>query len=288
MAPVLLNICPVGANHAPGRKSFSQIGNEPELMLTSDVLQRPGRCDHLVQTYTDDRHLARVVADYIGAGLARDEAAVMIATPPHVQLFVHRLTALGVDVPGAIDRRQVLILDAQETLASFMIDGWPDRDRFLRIVAAALEHVRPAASRGLRLYGEMVELLWRDSADATMELERLWSEVLHAEGVSLLCGYRLDGLDRRLQGVLRWITRTHSHLLPAQDQPRFERAVDRAYGEVFGTGQDVQVLRELMVTSANLGTVMSEAQAALLALDTMPAVIANDVRARAHRHYCRA
>lgn len=257
-------------------------------MLIPEVLQQPGRCDHLVQTYTDRRHLARVVADYLGAGLARNEAAVLIATPPHVQLVVYRLATLGIDVPHAIDRRQLLILDAQETLASFMIDGWPDRDRFVRIVAAALEHVRPASSGGVRLYGEMVELLWRDSSDATIEVERLWNEVLRAAGASLLCGYRLDGLDRRLQSTLRWITSAHSHLLPAEDQPRFERAVDRAYAEVFGTGEDVQQLRELMVTSANLATVMPRAQAALLALDAMPPALANDVRARAHRHYARA
>jgi hypothetical protein len=287
VAPVLLSTSP--DVYARGGKSFSQIGDEwVERMMTSDVLRQPGRCDHFVQTYTDDHHLAAVVADYLGSGLTRNEAAVMMATSPHVQFVLRRLSMLGIDVPGAIDRRQVLILDAQETLASFMIDGWPDRNRFLRIVAAALEPVRPAASRGVRLYGEMVELLWRHSADATMELERLWNEVLRAEGASLLCGYRVDGLDWRLQGVLRWITRSHSHLLPAEDQPRFKRAVDRAYAEVFGTGEDVQTLRALMVTSANLATVMPEAQAAILALETMPPVVANDLRARAHRHYCRA
>jgi hypothetical protein len=257
-------------------------------MLTSDVLARPARCDHLVQTYTNDRHLARVVSDYVGTGLARHESAVIIATPPHVQLIVYRLTTLDIDVPAAVERHQLLILDARETLASFMIDGWPDRDRFLRFVAATLDRVRPAASTRLRFHGEMVELLWRDSADATLELERLWNEVLRAEGASLLCGYRLDGLDRRLQRTLRWITGSHSHLLPAEDQPRFEGAVDRAYAEVFGAGEDVRMLRELVVTSANLTTAMPEAQAALLALDTLPLPIADDVRARAHRHYCRA
>ena len=245
-------------------------------------------CDHLVQVYTDDRHLGRVVAEYIRTGLVREESAVVIATPAHVRLIVEGLGALGVDVKAALDRRQALILDVQDTLAVFMVDGWPDHDRFRRVVAAALEHVRRPASRGVRLYGEMVELLWRDSVDATMELERMWNEVLRAEGGSLLCGYRLDGLDRRMQGMLRSITGCHSQLLPVEDQPRLERAVDRAYAEVFGAGDDVRLLRHLMVTSADLAAVMPDAQAALLALEGMPAVIANDVRARAQRHYSQA
>jgi hypothetical protein len=258
-----------------------------DVMPTADVLRRPGACDHLVQAYLDDWHLAKVVAEYIGNGLARQEAAAIIATPSHVRLFVQRLDAVGGGVAAAIDRRQLLILDAQETLANFMVDGWPDRDRFRCVVAAALEHVRAASPRGVRLYGEMVELLWRDSLDATMELERMWSEVLKAEGgaVSLLCGYRLDGFERGMRGVLRSITRCHSHLLAAEDQPRLEQAVNRAYAEVFGSGDDVDALRRLMITSADLSIVMPEAQAALLALDTMPPIIANDVRARAHRHY---
>jgi hypothetical protein len=257
-------------------------------MVTADVLRRPGPCDHLVQTYTSDRHLAEVVAGYVAAGLAQREAAVMVATPQHLRLFAERLTEFGVDVAAALERRQLLALDARETLARFMVDGQPDRDRFRRVVAAALEHVRPASSRGVRLYGEMVELLWRVDVEATLTLERLWNEVLRLEGVSLLCGYRLEGLEHGMHHVLRGIAGCHSHLLPAEDQPRLEDAVDRAYAEVFGAGDDVRILRRLMVASTDLSAAMPDAQAALLALDDMPAVIAADVRTRTRSHYWRA
>jgi hypothetical protein len=257
-------------------------------MLTSDALRRPGSCDHLVQAYTSDRHLGQVVAEYVGAGLAQGEGAVIIALPPHVRIFTERLDAIGIDVAAAIDRRQLLVLDARETLANHMVDGEPDRVRFLRMVAGALEHVRPASSGGVRLYGEMVELLWRDSVQATLTLERLWNEVLRAEGMSLLCGYRLDGLQHGMPSVLRWITGCHSHLLPAEDQPRLELAVDRAYAEVFGSDDDAHVLRRLMVSGADLGAAMPDAQAALLALADMPSALADDIHARARRHYFRA
>ena len=38
----------------------------------------------MTRCYSDDAFLANVVADYLGAGLSRGEAAVVIATPPHV------------------------------------------------------------------------------------------------------------------------------------------------------------------------------------------------------------
>jgi hypothetical protein len=109
--------------------------------------------------------------------------------------------------------------------------------------------------------------------------------VLRDERLSLLCAYRLDPLDRQVQGALRRVTRCHSHLLPAENHDRFEQAIDRAYAEVFGVGADVDTLRELMVSAQNLPTAMREAQAAMFALDTMPELIAQDVRARAQRHF---
>jgi hypothetical protein len=254
-------------------------------MSLTDVLRLPRACDHFVQIYTDDSYLGTVVADYIGTGLEQEEAAILIATPAHVSLFIDRLSGLGLDVPQLAARRRLLFLDAAQTLDRFMVNGQPDRSLFLGVTAAALDHVRSSGCRDVRLFGEMVDLLWSTSPKATLELERLWDEVLRDERLSLFCAYRLDPLDRHVQGVLRRITHCHSHLLPAQNQERFEQAIDRAYAEVFGVGADVDVLRELMVNTQNLPTAMREAQAAMFALDIMPDVIADDVRTRAHRHF---
>jgi hypothetical protein len=133
----------------------------------------------------------------------------------------------------------------------------------------------------------MVELLLRHGMDATVALERWSDEIVINEQVSLLCGYRIDPLERQSQAVLRRVMPCHSHLLPPEDPVRFDQAVDRAYAEVFGVGADVELLRDLMVTGLSLRTTMSESQAALFALDDMPPLIAEDVRARALRHYSR-
>ena len=244
-------------------------------------------CDHLIQAYTDDAFLARVVTDYVSIGLARSEGAVIIATPAHTGAFTDRLTAGGVDVPAVAAAGQLLLLDAERALESFMVEGRADRTAFFGVVAAALDRVRRAGFRTIRLYGEMVDLLWQDQLEAALELERLWNEVLTDERLSLLCAYRIDALDRHAKGVLRQVTHCHSRLLPSDDPERFDEAVDRAYAEVFGVTGDVTALRGLMVSRYSQGVTVSAAHAALFALDDMPPLIANDIRARARQHYRR-
>jgi hypothetical protein len=244
-------------------------------------------CDHLIQAYTDDAFLARVVADYVGTALAGDDGAVIIATAAHAGMFTGRLETGGVDVAAAVVAGQLLILDAERTLARFMIEGHPERREFLGVVASALDHVRATGHRTVRLYGEMVDLLWNKQLEATLELEQLWNEVLADERVSLLCAYRIDELDHRAHGVLRQVTRCHSHLMPAEDPERLAEAVDRAYAEVFGVGGDVTTLRDLMVSRQTPGPALPAAHAALFALDDLPPLLANDIRARARHHYRR-
>jgi diadenosine tetraphosphatase ApaH/serine/threonine PP2A family protein phosphatase len=168
-----------------------------------------------------------------------------------------------------------------------MVEGRADRTAFFGVVAAALDRVRRAGFRTIRLYGEMVDLLWQDQLEAALELERLWNEALTDERLSLLCAYRIDALDRHAKGVLRQVTHCHSRLLPSDDPERFDEAVERAYAEVFGVTGDVTALRGLMVSRYSQGVAVSAAHAALFALDDMPPLIANDIRARARQHYRR-
>jgi hypothetical protein len=253
--------------------------------VSPDVLHRPDPGDHLAQAYTDDRFLIGAVADYAGAGLQKGEAAIVIATSAHVALLARELTARGMDVAALLAARRLLVLDAAPTLGQFLSAGGLDRERFFAVVGGALDHVRAAGHHDVRLFGEMVDLLWAVDLEATLALERLWNEVLAAERVSLLCAYRLDPLDPQAHVVLRRVTHVHSHLLPGEDQPRFDEAVNRAYAEVFGVEGDARILRELMVSCQTVRTAMPRGQAALFAVADMPPFIAHDVRTRVHRHY---
>jgi len=150
-----------------------------------------------------------------------------------------------------------------------MVDGAPDRGAFVEIVGAALGRVRAAGYPAVRLYGEMVDLLCQRDVGATLRLEALWNEVLTDRRLSLLCAYRLDPLERPVQGLLRQVTQCHSRLLPAEHPERLEHAVDRAYAEVFG---------------AELPP-MSRAHATMLTLGNLSGHIASELSARARAYY---
>lgn len=250
------------------------------------LLRTPHPCDHLVQLYTDDAFLSRAVSLFIGLGLADGEAAVIIATPEHVELFKKSLRAAGLDVAALVEREQFVLLDATTCLAEFMVDGMPDRDKFVNLVMPVFARIRADGYERIRLYGEMVNLLWDHNLPGTVALEELWNQVLADTGVSLLCAYSIDNFDRHAhRGVLHQISRCHSHFIPVDDYGRLEQAVDRAYADVFGTRGDPRSLRSLITARAAATTVMPPAQAALFALTGLSSGIADAVLERTRFHY---
>jgi hypothetical protein len=168
-----------------------------------------------------------------------------------------------------------------------MVSGAPDGTAFRAVVTAALEHVRTGGFKTVRLYGEMVNLLWQDQLEAALLLEGLWNEILVDRRLSLLCAYRLDPLDADVQEVFRRIAQCHSELLPPANYGHFEDAVDRAYADVFGPGSDTATLRRLMGERMPPIPVVPEAQAAIFALHDLPKLVGEEVRERAHRYYRR-
>jgi MEDS: MEthanogen/methylotroph, DcmR Sensory domain len=116
------------------------------------LLRSAQPCDHIVQLYTDEMFLARAVTQFIGAGLLAGEAGVIIATPRHISAFDLQLGTL-VDVANARVRDQLVVLDAEASLARLMVGGQPDRDVFRAFVmgrrrpASGLERAGAGAER---------------------------------------------------------------------------------------------------------------------------------------------
>jgi hypothetical protein len=249
------------------------------------LLRTPRPCDHVVQLYKDQAFLVRAVTHFIGSGLALGEAGVLVATPAHVTAVTERLAAT-LDVPAALARDQLVMLDAETCLASLMVDGLPDRATFLALARGVLDRVHAAGHAKVRLFGEMVNLLLESNLPATMQLEALWAEVLAEQQVSLLCAYRLDNFDHHVhRGLLHRISRSHSHLVPVEDYERLDAAVDRAYRDVFGDRPDTERLRQLLASQPSAAAEMPAAQAALVALRDVRADIADDVLTRARHYY---
>lgn len=179
-----------------------------------DLLVEPRASDHVLQLYRDERSLIEAVALYAGAGLGSGEAVILVATPSHLRAFGRRLEDQGFDLAELQLWGQLVVAEAGELLASLMVDGVPDRDRFARGVGGLIQKAREAGRYPkVRAYGEMVNLIWRADSSATARLEELWNELVKAHHVTLFCSYCVEGSAdaERFPGELRAL---HSHVIP--------------------------------------------------------------------------
>jgi hypothetical protein len=191
---------------------------------------------HRVQFYgPNDDVLTANVSRYLGEGLQKGEGLVAIATAAHIRAFANRLVEDGCHPTHAIHEGQLLFLGVEETLSLFMVDGQPDREIFRRAMGIVLRQLqRKTRSREIRVYGEMVGLLWNaGNSAAAVQLEHLWNEVLSENTLQLFCAYQIDVFSKEFQaGAIDEILCAHTHLQSAGTNAYLHFAVSRAMKEV--------------------------------------------------------
>ena len=232
-------------------------------MNPSELLLNPGARDHIVHTYQDAAALADSVAEYLAAGLRAGEAAIVIARPQHQREFSAALARNGVSARECLERGQLRLLDAEETLARFMADGMPQWKRFHQVVGGLIAEVRLQYAK-VRAYGEMVDLLWqRGSREAANRLEEYWNDLGKLQTFSLFCAYFIDPLDSKAyDGTMQCVCKVHSHLIPTRDYERLNDAVSEAATKVLD--QPLAQLLLSLAASHRTSTHMPPGQAALL------------------------
>lgn len=145
---------------------------------------------HFVRFYDDDALLLAEVADFIDNALRSGGVGIVIATPAHIDELRRRLVGFGsAQNPGMWYPGQLITLDADDTLAQFMVDDWPDEGRFNDVVGTV---VKKACGEGqtVNAFGEMVALLCeRGLQQAAIRLEQLWNRLAEEVSFSLFCGY---------------------------------------------------------------------------------------------------
>jgi signal transduction histidine kinase len=179
----------------------------------------PAARAHHVQFYENDHFLAAAVADFIADGLRSGQTVVTIATATHRDSFALRLKAKGIDALAATNSGKLISLDAHTTLASFMDSGRPDATRFRAEVGSVIDSVvRENRTAGVRAYGEMVDILWRDgNLEAAIELEKHWNTLQEEHQFVLLCAYALGNFYKTSHAdALDRVCSTHTHVLPSE------------------------------------------------------------------------
>ena len=167
--------------------------------------------EHFVQFYHDDRAFADTVGSFVAHGLKDSNAAIVISTRSHRVLIESWLRSKGLDVEGLECSGRYIPLDAEETLAKFMVDGEPDGEKFFQVIGPLLSRTINRWN-GLWAFGEMVALLWaRDNKPAAIELERLWNKLAELYPFALFCAYPKSPIDSlEEQDALLHICAAHS------------------------------------------------------------------------------
>jgi PAS domain S-box-containing protein len=141
--------------------------------------------------YESDDGLAARVSEFLAAGLARGDGALVIATELHRQLLARRLQEAGVDVEAARAAGCLAMFDAEETLAKLMVGAMPDPAAFNSVVGRLVgdRAGRAGGGAGTRAYGGMVDLLLRAGNDAAaVRLQELWRDLARAHRLEIVWG----------------------------------------------------------------------------------------------------
>jgi hypothetical protein len=106
-----------------------------------------------------------------------------------------------------------VLLDARETLSTFMREGQPDGDTFKDQMCQVIERVcRGRRDCQVRIFGQMVDVLWQEGArDAAIRLEVLWNQLAQTRAFSLLCGYAIGNFYK--DASVDEICGQHSHVI---------------------------------------------------------------------------
>lgn len=249
---------------------------------------------HVVQFYETDAFLIDSVCGYIGAGLGAGEAGIVIATPAHRRAIEARLLADGLDLDAARARDVYIARDAAETLARFMAGGSPDPERFATVIDGIVARAA-RDGRHVRVFGEMVALLWANRNEAgAIRLEELWNDLRATtpHAFTLCCAYPMEGFAGEAHGQAfaeicarhTWVNPDEGYSEPADADERRRsiavlrqkaRSLDAEAAERKAAEQRVRVserlYRRLFETSAD-GILMIDSAAYTIS-DANPAAV---------------
>lgn len=177
------------------------------------------RHHHAVQFYENDGSLFTTVAGFLSQGLVEEHPAIIIATAAHTEAILEHLSGRLIDVEKARAVGELVVLDAHQTLALFMVGDRPDAARFEASVGRVIGDLLKGRSNRtlIRAYGEMVDVLWKEGREeAAIQLELLWNGLAGRHGFALLCGYAMGNFFKQTDR-LEEVCRHHTHVVPSPE-----------------------------------------------------------------------
>lgn len=177
----------------------------------------PGIPEHIVQFYEADVFLIKSLSTYISAGLQAGEVCIVVATQAHALCLEQALQTQGVDVAAARRDGSYRSLDATDILPQLLVNGELAPERFAELIGHEIVQAQQH-QRGLRIFGELVALLWKDGKQAAaICLEALWNEWLRTYGFLLYCAYPLSACaGKGYEQEFLKVCEHHTHVIPTE------------------------------------------------------------------------
>ncbi len=174
---------------------------------------------HAVQFYGDDAQLFKTVGTFLSEGLVAGQPAIVIATPTHRIAIERALESHLIDVAAAKRLGDLVMLDADETLATFTVEQAPVGALFRKSVGDVIDQTLRGRERTpIRAYGEMVDVLWKQGkAEAAVRLEVLWNDLADSHVFSLLCGYAIGNFYKQTKKYQE-VCDLHTHVHTAEQK----------------------------------------------------------------------
>lgn len=248
-----------------------------------------GQTGHFVQFYDADTYLLDSLAEFVGTALCAGEAVVIIATEPHQRALARRLERAELRVTEAQAEGRYVPLDAAATLAQFMVDGMPDRERFRRVVGGTIA-AAAVGGRRVRAFGEMVALLAvAGNCAAALGLEELWNALQRQRPLTLFCAYPMGRLGgEAMAELLTGVCAVHTQVIPAEsytalpDVDARQRAIALLQQKALSLEAEIAVRRlteeRLQQALAAERAAREAAEAALRQRDEFVSVAAHELR----------
>ena len=173
---------------------------------------------HAVRFYENDKSLSQIVAQFLSDGLAEGNPGIVVATPAQRGAIVRELVARSLDVVALQRSGDLVLLDAQDMLSTFMMNGEPAAEGFNNRMCEVIEKVcRGRANCTVRIFGQMVDVLWKNGQhEAAMRLEMLWNQLANTQAFSLLCGYAMGQFYK--DANFSEICGHHTHVIAADGE----------------------------------------------------------------------
>lgn len=190
--------------------SVSPNGQIPAL----DLLAEPRPGDHFLRLYDHDDELIDALRLFVAHGIGRGESVVLVISRPHRVELERTLIEQGFPIRELLEISRVIVVEAEGVLPRLLRDGLPDAARFRSFLVNALVDAESGVpGRRIRIFGELVDLLWRSgNLEAAIALEALWNEALLDRRFSLFCAYGLPEPDARATPFPPAICAAHGHV----------------------------------------------------------------------------